>query len=158
MARAGVILAALLLVMVPTLTASPTRSLHVSSESGSLIWCVPVRTNDVVQLQFTHSMFGGYVREQWQVAPGNRLQRARFVTENAAAAEYYATDGTSYRDTDGYVVPGESLQENELVIRVNDRGDHRLSIGVHTIHLAEEVPQNTQVRIFIANESCENEN
>jgi hypothetical protein len=100
-------------------------------------------------------MFGGYVREQWRVTPGNELQRVRFVTENAAAAEYYATDGTSYHADDGYVVPGEPLQQPVLVVRVNQRGNHYLSVGGTSVHLAGLVSQSTQVRIALYPQSCD---
>lgn len=158
MVRVGVLLGILLVVMVPTLLASSSQSLHVRTATGDVVWCSPVNQNDVVQVQFTHSMFGGYVREQWNITPNNQLQRARFLTENAAAAEYYATDGTSFRADDGFVVPGDPLVQSELTVRVNNRGDHVLSVGGQSVRLADQLPQNTQVRITIEVESCDNEN
>jgi len=155
MMRTAVFLGAILLLMAPMLLASPTQSLQVHTDSGALVWCTAVSSNDTVQLQFTHSMFGGYVREQWRVTPGGELQRVRFVTENAAAAEYYATDGTSYQATDGYVVPGEPLQQSVLVVRVNQRGNHYLSVGDTSVHLAGLVSQSTQVRIAVYPQSCD---
>lgn len=158
MVRAGVVLAIVLLVMVPALLASTSRSLQVHSSTGEFVWCVPVEPNDAVQLEFTHSMFGGYVREQWRATPNNQLQRTRFVTENAAAAEYYATDGTSFQADDGFVVPGDPLLESELIVRVNSRGNHVLTVGGQSVQLAEELPQSTQVRITVVAESCTAEN
>lgn len=158
MVRAGVILGMLFLVMVPALLATPSRSLQVHTSTGALVWCSPVGQNDTVQLQFTHSMFGGYVRENWKVTPGNQLQRSRFVTENAAAAEYYATDGTSYQADDGFVVPGDPLQQPELVVRVNNRGNHVLTVGENNVHLAEVLPYSTQVRIAVVAEDCDGKN
>ena len=156
--RAGVLVGALLLVMVPVLVSSSARSLLVYSSEQAQAWCIPVKSHDSMQLQFTHSMFGGFVREEWQVTPNNQLQRNRFVTENAAAAEYYATDGTSYLADDGYVVPGPPLQQSELVIRVNNRGNHVLTVGTHTVYLAEELTESTQVRIEVVARSCDNGN
>lgn len=158
MVRAGALLAIVLVVMVPALLASTSRSVQVHSSTGELVWCAPVESGDVVQLQFTHSMFGGYVREHWKITPRNQLQRIRFVTENAAAAEYYATDGTSYQADDGFVVPGDPLLESDLIVRVNSRGNHVLTVDDWSVHLAEELPQSTQVRISIEAESCTNEN
>ena len=154
MVRAGAIVAILVLLMVPAMLASSGQSLQVHTADGTLVWCVNVKSNDTVQLQFTHSMFGGYVREDWRVTPSSELARSRFVTENAAAAEYYATDGSSYRADDGYVVPGAPLQQPELTIRVNNRGNHMLTTGDNSIHLAEALPQSTQVRVRIHPESC----
>lgn len=152
--RIAVLLGALLLLMVPMLMTSPQKSIHVRNESGASVWCGPAKTYDVVELQFTHSMFGGYVKERWLITPDNRLDRDRFVTENAAAAEYYATDGSSYRADDGFVVPGEPLQQSELVIRVDSRGNHYLRVDNHTIHLAGIVHESTQVRISVESGNC----
>lgn len=153
--RAGVLVAALLLIMVPALISSAPQSLQVHTNIGELVWCVPVREHDTVQLQFTHSMYGGYVRERWTIAPDNTLLRVRFVTENAAAAEYYATNGTTYRADDGYVVPVEPLWRSELVVRVNSRGNHVLSVDDQTVHLTDLLPQSTQVRITVEPETCD---
>lgn len=157
MVRVGVLLGILFLVMVPALLASSPRSIQVHTAAGDMVWCSSVNQNDSVQLQFTHSMYGGYVREQWKVTPNNQLQRVRFVTQNAAAAEYYATDGTSYRAEDGFVVPADPLQQPELIVRVNDRGNHVLSTDDDTAHLAELIPNSTQVRIAVMAKSCDHE-
>lgn len=155
MKRFAILLALCLLLMVPTLTASPQQSLQLRTGNGEHIACFAVDTDDVVQLQFTHSMYGGFVREQWQVTPNGQLNRIRFVTENAAAAEYYASDGSSYKADDGYVVPGGPLQQPELVVRVNNRGKHELTVDGETVHLAKMIPGSTQVRIFIDSGSCD---
>lgn len=154
MKRIALLMGAILLLMVPLLTASPTRSLQVHTDTGTLAWCAPLGRSDTLQVQFTHSMFGGYVREQWYITPDDRFERTRFVTENAAAAEYYATDGTSYQADDGFVVPGDPLHQAELVVRVNSRGNHIISIGGNTVRLADRLEQSTQVRISVATESC----
>lgn len=158
MVRAGGVLGVLLLVMVPALLAPSPRSLQVHTSTGIHVWCTPVASNDLVQLQFTHSMYGGYVREHWKITPTNQLQRVRFVTGNAAAAEYYATDGTSYQADDGFVVPGDPIQEPELIVRVNSRGNHVLSVDGETVHLANELTESTQVRIAVVAEVCDDEN
>lgn len=155
MVRIGVLLAVVLLLMVPILVVTQPRSLQVQTTTGRLVWCAPIEPGDTVQLQFTHSMFGGYVREQWYATAANQLQRERFVTENAAAAEYYATDGTSYRADDGFVVPSDPLLESELIVRANSRGNHVVTVNGDAVHLADVLPQSTQVRISVQPESCE---
>lgn len=158
MRKLAVLLLGIMLIMMPAALHHPDISVQVTTQDGVIITCQPAEYGDMVQLQFTHSMFGGYVREQWVITPANQMQRTRFVTENAAAAEYYATDGTSYRAGDGFVVPGVPLQQSELVVRVNSRGNHVLTVGDSTIHLAGELPQSTQVRIAVVTASCDNEN
>lgn len=157
MGRIGVLLALVLVlvVMLPMLLVQSPRSVQIHTSAGEMIWCSPVDIGDTVQLQFTHSMFGGFVREQWQVTPGNQLQRDRFITQNAAAAEYYATDGTSYQADDGFVVPGEPLLESELIVRANSRGNHVVTVNENSVHLSQTLPQSTQVRISIESQSCE---
>lgn len=157
MVRAALILA-LFLAMAPAILGSPAVSLQVRAESGAVIWCASIRKNATMDLQFTHSMYGGYVRETWRITPDSQLMRTRFVTENAAAAEYYATDGTSYRDSEGFVVPGELPKQSKLVVRVNDRGNHVLRVGGQTVHLAGEVSQSTQVHISVISQPCQREN
>lgn len=154
MRRAALLIGVLLIVMVPALLSRPARSVQVHTDTGVLVWCTAVGTDDIMQLQFTHSMFGGYVREQWRITPNRQFERVRFVTENAAAAEYYATDGSSYRADDGYVVPGEPLMRTSLVVRVNTRGDHVVSVGNTTARLADLLPQSTQVHISVAPTDC----
>ena len=155
MRRAALLIGVLLIVMAPALLAPSARSVQVRTETGVLVWCAAVDTDDVMQLQFTHSMFGGYVREQWRITPDRRLERVRIVTENAAAAEYYATDGSSYLATDGYVVPGDPMVRSRLVVRVNSRGNHVLSVGGNTAHLADLLPTSTQVHISVEPTDCD---
>lgn len=153
--RVGVLLIVVLVVMLPVLLIPTSRSVQIHTATGERVWCAPVDTGDVLQLQFTHSMFGGYVREKWKVTPANQLQRVRFVTENAAAAEYYATDGTSFQAEDGFVVPGDPLMEPELVVRASSRGNHEISVNENSVQLAEELPESTQVRVSVESQSCD---
>jgi CBS-domain-containing membrane protein len=53
------------------------------------------------------------------------------------------------------VVPGEPLQQPVLVVRVNQRGNHYLSVGGTSVHLAGLVSQSTQVRIALYPQSCD---
>ena len=154
LARGVMLVGVMTLLMMPALISSTGRSLQVRTSTGEVVWCTSVDRGDIVQLQFTHSMYGGYVREQWQVTSGNQLERVHFVTENAAAAEYYATDGSSYLAEEGYVVPTQFLVRQELVIRVNSRGNHVLTIDDRSVNLAELLITSTQVRISVEPESC----
>lgn len=146
----GVLVAAM---VAPMLTAGQV-GVTITTGTGDVVRCIPVFVGDEITLQFTHSMFGGYVRETWRVTPEHQLERVRFVTENAAAAEYYATEVTSFRVRDGWEVPLEALSQPELVVRVNQRGRHQLDINGTTVPLAELLPESTQVRITVTS-SCQ---
>lgn len=153
-ARGAMLVGVMVLVMVPGLVSTAGQSIQVQTSNGEIVWCTSAHKSGMVQLQFTHSMYGGHVREQWQVTPDNQLERIRFVTENAAAAEYYATDGSSYLAEDGYVVPTDALVQPELVVRVNSRGNHVLTVDDQSVNLAELLFSSTQVRITAKPESC----
>jgi hypothetical protein len=107
-----------------------------------------------VTLTFTHSMYGGDVSETYAATLDGTLARRRIVTGNAAAAEYYATDGRVARADAGYEVIAPPFATRELVIRVDARGDHRLSIGGETTMLAALLDAPTQVRIALAEGGC----
>ena len=96
----GAILASLMLVMA---LLQPVSLLRVETGDGELVICARVDADTPVTLTFTHSMFGGFVRETYTV-DDERLVRQQIVTENAAAAEYYATDGRVASVPDGYEV------------------------------------------------------
>lgn len=146
----------LLLVVVgalATLAAAEPRVVVVETGGGRPLLCHDARSGSLVTVSFTHSMFGGYVREQWRVTDDNQFRRTRFVTENAAAAEYYATDGRITSSADGFVVEGDPPIEGDIVVRVDRRGDHWLEIDGARWHLAGMVGQSTQVRISVTDRS-----
>lgn len=154
MRKLALLIGGLALLMLPGNLTPPDMSVQVRDESGEIVICLPANPGDSVLLQFTHSMYGGYVRETWRILPNQMLERVRFATENAASAEYYATDGSSYRAEDGYVVPTDPLTQTELVVRVNARGNHILTVGDRPVNLAEAFDTSAQVRIVAVSESC----
>lgn len=154
MPKLALLIAGIVVVMLPVAIFSTDISVQVRTESGDVVVCIPSTRGSTVQLQFTHSMYGGFVQETWRISPNAMLERERFVTENAAAAEYYATDGSSYRADDGYVVPTDPLTQAELVVRVNTRGNHKLIVGDHSVDLADLLGVSTQVRIQATPATC----
>lgn len=152
---AGVIIAVVLLAL-PGVLSQPALAVTLVTGEGDQLTCTRVAPGARVELQFTHSMYGGYVREVYRVDPAGTLSRQRIVTEHAAAAEYYATDGRTRRQDDGWEVLAPPFATRELVIRVDDRGDHRITIDGTTYHLAAMLTQPTQVRIGTthASRSC----
>lgn len=147
--RTLLVLAGLLLLSALVISGQPTLVVIATTADDGLLLCRRVEPGDEVRLQFTHSMFGGFVRESWLVTDDAHLERSRFVTENAPAAEYYATDGRVERGTDGFEVLAMPLTEDELVIRVDQRGNHYLRIGGVTVHLAGMIDDSAQVRIRV---------
>ncbi|MDQ3540774.1 MAG: DUF1850 domain-containing protein [Chloroflexota bacterium] len=129
---------------------SPVRMIAVTTaEEGALV-CHPIGRDSTVTLVFTHSMYGGDVRETYVAAPSDRLLRTSIVTANAAAAEYYATDGRIFRIAKGYrlLVPEQTF--DHLVFRIDDIGKHRLLIDGDTIALTDESGQSRQARLDVA--------
>lgn len=139
----GVILAGLMLSMA---LLQPVSLLRVETGDGELVICARVDAHTPVTLTFTHSMFGGFVRETYAVE-NERLVRQRIVTENAAAAEYYATDGEIASAPDGYEVLAGPFATDELVVRVDEIGNHRLTAGETDWQMFEIFREPAQVRI-----------
>lgn len=149
MRRAAVIILILGLITLPVFLLQPALTLRVATADGIQVICSRVAPGTAVTLEFTHSMYGGSVRETYQVGDDGDLERRQIVTENAAAAEYYATDGRTRRVEGGHEVLGAPFTTDELMVRVDDRGDHRLMIGSTSHRLTETLPDSTQVRIGV---------
>lgn len=125
----------------------PVTVLLATTADGMQLACARVDETTPVSLAFTHSMFGGFVHEVYHVRPDGRLERQRMVTENAAAAEYYATDGRVQETDEGYEVLAVPFDTDRLVIRVDARGQHRLTIGSETYPLYDQLQASTAVTL-----------
>jgi hypothetical protein len=125
----------------------PVSLLRVESGEVELVICARVDAETPVTLTFTHSMFGGDVTETYVVDRDGALVRQRIVTGNAAAAEYYATDGRVRPVTEGYEVLAGPFSTDTLVIRVDETGDHRLVVGSSAWRLFDMFGEPAQVRI-----------
>jgi hypothetical protein len=141
----GLVLVATLLIGV---AAMPSPVLLVTSASGAIDICLPLGTSEPVILTFTNSMYGGEVREQFEIANGH-LVRTRFVTENAASAEYYAWNAAIEVMDDGYEVkvPPESFAF--VPVLVDTIGDYRLVAGDEEILLSDMVTEPDSTKISI---------
>jgi hypothetical protein len=141
---------ALLLVVVAivsmVLTTSGTAVRVVRGDDGSVLVCQRVAPGTRVDLTFTHSMYGGDVTEAWSVS-GDSLERVSILTDNAAAAEYYAWDSQVERSGDRFRVVTTPLQEPALVVRVDQIGQHRLMIENEIHDLWTTIGGTAQVRI-----------
>lgn len=147
--RAAAVILALVLVALPgmLLQSGPGLVVSATTGDGQAVVCARVSPDALITLTFTHSMFGGDVREMYRVDADGVLIRERVVTDNAAAAEYYATDGRTEQRADGYEVISAPFSTSDLVIRVDQRGNHQLTIGQTTWNLADTLSEPTQVRI-----------
>ncbi len=130
--------ALVLAVALAGLLLQPVAVVRVTTADGDPIACRRVAAGAPVTLVFTHSMYGGEVRETWRV-DGDALARVRIETDNAAAAEYYATDGAVERAGNGFVVVTPPLRLGELPFRIDEIGNHRLRVGDEEVALAELV-------------------
>ncbi|CAA9556872.1 MAG: hypothetical protein AVDCRST_MAG87-1266 [uncultured Thermomicrobiales bacterium] len=148
-AIAGLVLA---IVLVAGAGLIPVTVLRVSSPGGEIATCASVRRGEAVTLVFRNSMFGGDVRETFEVAGDRSLLRTRVVTDNAASAEYYAWDGRVEPVADGFQVMVPLQAHAELTIRVDQVGRHRLRIGDREIALFPMVQGSAPARLHIARE------
>src|SRR5665811_504281 len=116
----------------------PLTVVKVATADGAVLACRRIAPASVVTLVFTHSMYGGEVRESWR-ADGSRLARVRIETDNAAAAEYYATNGRVERTDHGFTLIAPPLEVGALAIRVDQIGKHRLRFGAEELSLSDQV-------------------
>ncbi len=143
---AGVLLATVLML---GSALSPGQIIAVTTREDSALVCRPIGRDSSVTLVFTHSMYGGEVRETYTVAPGNRLRRTSIVTDNAASAEYYATDGRIAHTDEGYrlLLPEQTF--DDLVFRIDDVGRHRLVVDDESIPLTDGSGRSIQARLSV---------
>lgn len=114
---------------------------------GTVILCRPF-PSDGITLVYTHSMFGGDIRETFAPA-GGMLRREEMTTANGAAADYYAFTASVTRVGDRYRIEVPPADFSEIVVRVDDIGRHRLTIGDETVDLLAMTGQAHQVRLDV---------
>jgi hypothetical protein len=112
-----------------------------------VVLCEPLPA-DGVTLVYTHSMYGGDVRERF-VAAGRSLRRVEMTTANPAAADYYAST-VSVTEVDGrFRVDTPPADYEEIVVRVDNVGHHRLIVGDETFDLLALTGQAHRVRLDV---------
>lgn len=129
---------------------SPSQMIAVTTTDNESIVCRPIGRDSTITLVFTHSMYRGNVRETYAVASGNRLRRTSIVTDNAASAEYYATDGRITRIDGGYMLLLPELTFDELIFRIDDVGKHRLIVDDDLIVLTDGPGRSRRARLDVA--------
>lgn len=133
-----------------TLATAAAPTFVVTDETaGRTMLCRPFPAPTRVTLAFTHSMYGGEVRETYTVADGSRLRRVALTTANAAAAEYYAYVADVVRDGTRFRVDLPAAEFDEIVVRVDRVGDHRLMVAGVEIDLVAAAGDRHQVRLDV---------
>jgi hypothetical protein len=127
----------------------PGPVVTLTTDAGDRIACRSVAEEETFALVFTHSMYGGEVRETFAIAD-QRLIRTAVTTENAAAAEYYAYDGQVEPDPDGFRVIVSPLPLDEVVIQLDRIGQQRLRFGDTEIALTEPGTEPTRAILKVA--------
>ncbi len=130
--------AALAAIVLVGVSLQPVTVVTMTTDEDSVLACRRMAPGATVTLAFTHSMYGGEVRETWRV-DGSMLERVRIETDNAAAAEYYAFDGRVEWTESGFEVIVSPLTVEALPVRVDQIGQHRLRFGADEVSLSDRV-------------------
>lgn len=140
--RAWWLLALLAATMLIGMLFQPITRISAITQDGDVLACEPIGSTRLITLAFTHSMYGGEVRETWQI-DGETLIRRQIEADLAAAAEYYATDGRVERIETGFVVLASPITVESLTVRVDHIGNHRLRVsdGSTEIALASRIDE-----------------
>ena len=138
---------AIAVLTVGMLLSSPTEAITATDlTTGREILCRPLAPGSRLTLAFTHSMYGGEVREDYVTADG-RLRRVAMTTANAAAAEYYAHTADVIREGERFRVDVPGQDFTELVVRVDRIGAPRLLLDDRTIDLLAAAGDGHRVRL-----------
>jgi hypothetical protein len=115
--------------------------------TGRVILCAPAQP---ITLIFTHSMYGGDVEETFVPRPDGQITRTEMTTENEAAAEYYAYTAPVVRDGDRFRVEVPPATYDEVIVRVDTIGRHRLRVSGTEIDLLEATGDGHRVKLDAA--------
>ena len=117
--------------------------------AGRVVLCRPLAGRERVALAFTHSMYGGDVVEEYDATGKHRLRRVAMTTANAAAAEYYAYTADVVRVGARFRVDVPAAEFDEIVVRVDRTGAHRLLFGAERVDLLAATGDGHRVRLEI---------
>lgn len=128
----------LVVAMLAGLALTPITLVVVSGEHGPIA-CARTTVASEITLTFTHSMYGGDVSESFRRGENGTLDRTAILTDNAAAAEYYAWTGEVRTVGDRFEVVAPPASFTVLPFRIDHIGNHRLTVDGRTWHLAEGI-------------------
>ncbi len=127
-------------VLALVLTPSPRLALEIiDGITDQVLVRYPIDNQGDLTLAYTHSMYGGRVRETFVVEGSGRLLRVDFRAARAAAAEYYAYTAPIRHEGEWYVVDIPSVELAELPVEVDGVGSPTLQVGGKEVSLLEEV-------------------
>jgi hypothetical protein len=119
-----------------------------NATTGAVLRRWPVSDGTLVELEFTHSIYGGEVRETYRVSTGYGLILVQ-VASTPGNIEYYAL--TSYRvNPDGWAQAAVWVPLASLVMVVDEVGQPVLSVGSAHLPLMSLVPSGGVVGIRLA--------
>ena len=142
----AIALAALLAVAPAAALPSP-KIVATDLDTGVVVLCRPALED--LTLAYTHSMYGGEVREVFVGGDDGRLRRLEMTTANAAAAEYYAYDGRVLLDADGFRVVVAPLTLDTLPVVLDRVGQHRLRFTDTEVALTEAGDEPVQATLDV---------
>jgi hypothetical protein len=140
--------AAITLMVFGMVAASPATALVAAdATTGTVFVCEPLASGERFGLAYTHSMYGGEVREEYVATGDGRLRRLAMTTANAAAAEYYAHTADVVRDGERFRVDLPAAEFAALVVRVDRIGAPRLVHGDGGVDLVAIAGDDARVRL-----------
>jgi hypothetical protein len=106
---------------------APSPSVLVYDETGDrIVLCRAVEHDDEFVLAFTNSMYGGDVRETYEVTRHGMLRRVAMHTAHPAAADYYAFTADVIPEGDLYRIDLPEAEFPEIAVRIDRVGAPRL--------------------------------
>lgn len=109
----------------------------VNEEGGTLDMITGVER---FTLRFTHSMYGGFVEEDFTVGQDGQLIRTAARTERVGAAEYYARAGNYHREDGYWVVEVQPMELRGFTLHVDSIGSPALMMNGRTYRLQPLLP------------------
>ena len=109
--------------------------LVIDGTNDRLLYCRALPPVERVVLAYTNSMYGGDVRETYQVTWHGTLRRVAMHTAHPASADYYAFTADVIRDGDLYRIDVPPAEFSEIAVRVDRVGAPRLIFADEEIDL-----------------------
>ncbi len=149
MSRTTIAIGLVAIVVMAGLAMTPVTAVTVTAEDGQAIVCMRVDRESTIALTFTHSMYGGDVTETYRLTDSATLLRTSILTGNAAAAEYYAWNGAVRVHGERFEVVVPDQEFTALPVRVDQIGQHRLTVDETSGDLAAMVDGSEGVRLSL---------
>lgn len=127
--------------------AEPSFAL-VDDADGQLMLCRPLSQGERFVLAYTNSMYGGDVRETYQVTWHGTLRRVAMHAAHPAAADYYAFTADVIRDGELYRIDVPPAEFSEVAVRVDRVGAPRLIFADGELDLL--IAAGNQQRVLLA--------